>query len=58
MESATRELMWLNSREENEISRDWSAKGLAIEQIERYHQVGDGMMEYHKITSIKALIKP
>ena len=36
---ATAELVWLNSKEEEEISRDWSSKGLPIHDIEQYQEV-------------------
>ena len=39
IESATNELMWLNEKEETEIARDWSSKGLRILEIEEYRKV-------------------
>ena len=39
MDSATRELIWLSQKEEMEISRDWSSKGLQVSEIEDYYQV-------------------
>lgn len=37
--SATDELIWLNEKEETEISRDWSSKNLNIEEIQHYNEV-------------------
>ena len=39
IQSATTELIWLNEKEEIEISRDWSSKSLNITEIERYYEV-------------------
>ena len=39
IQSATNELIWLNEKEEIEISRDWSAKSLNVTEIERYYEV-------------------
>ena len=38
MSMATQELIWLNDKEEVEISRDWSTKGLQIQEIEEYYE--------------------
>ncbi|KAK2709047.1 hypothetical protein QYM36_014618, partial [Artemia franciscana] len=38
MQSATNELIWLNEKEEIEVNRDWSAKGLDIQEIENYYE--------------------
>jgi hypothetical protein len=38
MEVATREIIWLNEREEVEVSRDWSSRGLQLRDIEAYHK--------------------
>ena len=39
MQVATKELMWLNEREEMEVSRDWSAKTLNLREIQEYYEV-------------------
>lgn len=39
IQSATTELIWLNEKEEIEISRDWSSKSLNVTEIERYYEV-------------------
>ena len=36
---ATTELVWLNQKEETEISRDWSARTLRVKDIEEYYEV-------------------
>lgn len=50
---ATAELLWLNQREETEISRDWSARTLRIKDIEEYYEVGFCIVasgaKFHKI---------
>jgi hypothetical protein len=39
LQSATNELIWLNEKEEVELSRDWSDKNLNIPAIEQYYEV-------------------
>jgi len=39
LQSATNELIWLNEKEEVEVSRDWSDKNLNIPAIEQYYEV-------------------
>jgi hypothetical protein len=39
LQSATNELIWLNEKEEVEMSRDWSDKNLNIPAIEQYYEV-------------------
>jgi hypothetical protein len=39
LQSATNELIWLNEKEEVEVSRDWSDKNLNIPAIEQYFEV-------------------
>ena len=39
LDAATAELVWLSDREEVEISRDWSAKGLNPAELEQYFEV-------------------
>lgn len=39
LQVATQELMWLNEREETELSRDWTNKSLNIAEVERYYEV-------------------
>jgi hypothetical protein len=39
LQSATNELIWLNEKEEIEVSRDWSDKNLSIPAIEQYYEV-------------------
>ncbi|XP_021923220.1 dystonin isoform X2 [Zootermopsis nevadensis] len=38
LQSATNELIWLNEKEEVELSRDWSDKNLNIPAIEQYYE--------------------
>lgn len=39
MNEATRELIWMNQKEEMETSRDWGEEDLNVEEIERYRKV-------------------
>lgn len=39
IQSATNELVWLNEKEEVEVSRDWADKNLNVQQIETYYEV-------------------
>lgn len=39
IQSATAELIWLNEKEEVEVSRDWSSKSLNVAEIQRYYEV-------------------
>lgn len=39
IQSATGELVWLNTKEETEVTRDWSDKNLNISSIEHYYEV-------------------
>lgn len=39
MREATQELIWMNQKEEDEISRDWSDKSLDLVELEDYRQV-------------------
>ncbi len=41
VQNATKELMWLNEKEEYETSRDWSAKNLNVAEIEAHRAVRD-----------------
>ncbi|XP_026824495.1 microtubule-actin cross-linking factor 1 isoform X34 [Ooceraea biroi] len=38
IQSATGELVWLNAKEETEITRDWSDKNLNVQSIEHYYE--------------------
>ncbi|XP_034249434.1 dystonin isoform X11 [Thrips palmi] len=38
LQSATNELMWLNEKEEVEVSRDWSDKNLNLPAVEQYYE--------------------
>ncbi|KAJ8676763.1 hypothetical protein QAD02_012550, partial [Eretmocerus hayati] len=38
IQSATNELVWLNSKEETELSRDWSDKNLNVQSVEQYYE--------------------
>ncbi|GIY98984.1 plectin [Caerostris extrusa] len=38
IQSATNELMWMNEKEETEVSRDWSSKTLNISETEEYQR--------------------
>lgn len=39
LQSATNELMWLNEKEDTEISRDWTDKDLNLTNIHHYYEV-------------------
>lgn len=39
IQSATNELIWMNEKEEIEVSRDWTAKSLNIPEVEEYQRV-------------------
>ena len=39
IQEATNELMWLNTKEDVEISRDWSSQNLKIAEMERIYEV-------------------
>ncbi|XP_023287984.1 dystonin isoform X25 [Orussus abietinus] len=38
IQSATSELLWLNAKEETEVTRDWSEKNLNVQSIEQYYE--------------------
>ncbi|XP_046739124.1 microtubule-actin cross-linking factor 1 isoform X47 [Diprion similis] len=38
IQSATGELVWLNAKEETEVTRDWSDKSLNVQSIEQYYE--------------------
>ncbi|XP_070510262.1 microtubule-actin cross-linking factor 1 isoform X19 [Cardiocondyla obscurior] len=38
IQSATGELVWLNAKEETEVTRDWSDKNLNVQSIEQYYE--------------------
>ena len=39
MSEATKELIWMNQKEEIETFRDWSEQDLNVEEIEKYRKV-------------------
>ena len=39
MSEATKELIWMNQREEPEVSRDWSSTDLDIEELQAHGEV-------------------
>lgn len=39
LQSATNELMWLNEKEDTEVSRDWSDKNMNLTAIHHYYEV-------------------
>ena len=39
MNEATKELIWMNQKEETEILRDWGQEDLNVEKIEKYRKV-------------------
>lgn len=41
IQTATNELIWMNEKEEVEVSRDWSSKSLNIPDIEDYQKVSN-----------------
>ena len=50
MSEATKELIWMNQREEPEVSRDWSRTDLDIEELQangevRYHTWKERVLE-------------
>nr|QVD39310.1 Dystonin [Schistocerca gregaria] len=38
LQSATNELVWLNDKEETEVTRDWSDKSLNVPALEQYYE--------------------
>ncbi|XP_074641306.1 uncharacterized protein LOC141899052 [Tubulanus polymorphus] len=52
IQAATKELMWLNDKEESEISRDWTSKNLQISEIEKYYEFNKQLtQEYQSLMS-------
>ncbi len=43
MQQATLELIWLNEREEAEVSRDWTARNLNMADIQEHYEVSISM---------------
>lgn len=41
MSEATKELIWMNQREEPEVSRDWSITDYDIEELQAHGEVPD-----------------
>lgn len=41
LQSATNQLVWLNEREETEVTRDWSERDINIPALEQYYEVND-----------------
>ena len=39
MRKATQELIWMNQKEETELSRDWSSPALDVTELEEYRKV-------------------
>ena len=39
MSEATKELIWMNQREEPEVSRDWSCTDLDVEDLQAHGEV-------------------
>lgn len=39
IQSATGELVWLNTKEDTEVTRDWSDQNLNVQSIEQYYEV-------------------
>lgn len=39
IQSATNQLVWLNEREETEVTRDWSDKDQNVPALEQYYEV-------------------
>lgn len=48
IQSATGELVWLNTKEETEVTRDWSDKNLNVQSIEQYYEVGCRIISHLK----------
>ena len=38
---ATKEMIWMNQKEEEHANRDWSAKNLNIAELEKHYKVTD-----------------
>ncbi|XP_076320048.1 microtubule-actin cross-linking factor 1, isoforms 1/2/3/4/5-like isoform X3 [Tachypleus tridentatus] len=49
IQSATNELMWMNKKEEIEVTRDWSSKTLDIVEIEQYQETLTSDLEKREI---------
>jgi hypothetical protein len=56
LQSATNELIWLNEKEEVEVSRDWSDKNLNIPAIEQYYEVRMGVSASLSIVAVAVCI--
>lgn len=56
IQSATGELVWLSSKEETEVTRDWSDKSLNLQSIEQYYEVFD--LSYFKFQTPSLLLIP
>ena len=39
IQAATQELMWLNEKEEIEVTRDWSSRHLNVPTVEEFYKV-------------------
>ena len=39
IQAATQELMWLNEKEEVEVTRDWSSRHLNVPTVEEFYKV-------------------
>ncbi|XP_022239565.1 microtubule-actin cross-linking factor 1-like isoform X12 [Limulus polyphemus] len=49
IQSATNELMWMNKKEETEVTRDWSSKTLDVVEIEQYQETLTSDLEKREI---------
>lgn len=39
LQSATNELVWLNEKEDTEVTRDWSDKNMNLHSVQNYYEV-------------------
>lgn len=56
VEEATRELIWLNDKEDTEITRDWSSRDLHVQQLEHYHQVSSQYAVIHGHSNVALVV--
>jgi len=47
MSEATKELIWMNQREEPEVSRDWARTDLDLVDLKLYGEVGQPNSSIH-----------
>lgn len=54
LQSATNELVWLNEKEETEVTRDWSDKHLDLSAVHHYYEVRLHVKQLLNIKTLKS----